>query len=76
MEVPLRTLVAVLLAMLELNTLTPGAKISTKEPKLEKEARMSVLASMAPTVMTFAADAGEELAASTWGFMLASCDEV
>lgn len=65
MEVPLRILVAVLLAIPALKTETPGAKMSRVAPKLENEARASVLASMAPTVMTFGADAGEELAAST-----------
>ena len=40
-------------------TLTPGARMSTRAPKLEKEASLS-LASVAPTVQTSGAEAGEE----------------
>ena len=46
------------------STLTPGAKMSTSLPKLEKRALVSVWASMAPTVMALGADAGEKSAAS------------
>jgi hypothetical protein len=46
-------------------TLTPGAKISTQEPKLEKEARAS-LAETAATVSAAAALAGDERQASTF----------
>lgn len=47
-----------------LRTLTPGAKMSTAWPKLEKLALASVLASIAPTVMACGAEPGEVLAAS------------
>lgn len=49
-----------------LRTLTPGAKISTAWPKLEKLALASLFASMAPTVMAWGAEPGEVLAASCY----------
>jgi len=63
MLVPLSVAVAVLLVIPTLRTSTPGAKMSTPAPKLENEALASVSASMAPTVMAVAADAGESFAA-------------
>lgn len=63
MDVPLSVWVAVTLSIPTLCTLTPGAKTSTKRPKLLKEARVSVRWSMAPTVMAPSAEAGESLAA-------------
>ena len=64
--VPLNTALALLLVIPTLCTFTPGAKISTAAPKFEKEALVSVDASMAPTVIADGADAGEVLLASTW----------
>jgi hypothetical protein len=64
--VPLNTALAVLLVIPTDCTLTPGANISTAAPKLEKEALVSVDASMAPTVMTEGAEAGEVVFASTY----------
>lgn len=67
MLVPLMMLVAESLSIQALSTLTPGAKMSTMVPKLEKEAMMSLLALMAPTVMAEVAEAGESFAASDCG---------
>ena len=64
MLVPLRTAEAVLLVIPTLRTLTPGAKISTALPKLEKEAFASA-ESTAPTVRADGAEAGDVLRAST-----------
>lgn len=64
MLVPLKIWVAVVLPIYADNTFTPGAKISTVEPKLEKEAFVSLL-SIAPTVMTAGDEAGESFEAST-----------
>lgn len=47
--------------------LVPGAKISTTDPKLEKFDRVSVI-SVAPTVITAGARAGEWLRASSLSF--------
>ena len=69
--VPLRTVLAVLLAIPVLCTVTPGAKISTAVPKLENEARVSVALSIAPTVMADGAEAGELFNASCY-FLSAS----
>ena len=66
MLVPLRTVLAVLLAIPTLCTFTPGAKISTAVPKLENEARVSVALSIAPTVIADGADAGESFNASCY----------
>ncbi len=44
---------------------TPGAKISTLAPKLEKLAMASVEASIAPTVIAVGAEAGDVFPAST-----------
>ena len=64
MLVPLSVLVSVSEAMPTERTLTPGAKMSTPLPKLEKLARASFLASMAPTVMALGAEPGDVLAVS------------
>lgn len=64
MLVPLRVLVSVSDLMPTLRTLTPGPKMSTGAPKLEKPALASLLASMAPTVMAAGAEAGDVLDAS------------
>jgi hypothetical protein len=64
MDVPLSTADAVSDVMPTDCTFTPGAKMSTEVPKLENEARASVLLSIAPTVMALAAEAGEVLPAS------------
>lgn len=64
MLVPLRTLVATVEAMPTDRTLTPGPLTSTTDPKLEKLANWSLVASMAPTVMAWGADAGDVLRAS------------
>jgi hypothetical protein len=66
MLVPLRVSVSVLEPMPTLSTLTPGAKMSTEAPQLEKLALRSLRASMAPTVMALGADAGDVLAASCY----------
>jgi len=63
MLVPLKVALAVLLVIPTLKTLTPGAKISTPDPKLEKEALAS-LPSIAPTVIAEGEDAGESFRAS------------
>jgi hypothetical protein len=59
----LERLLTVLLPIQVDRMLTPGAKMSTMEPKLEKEAILSLL-SVAPTVKTVGSEAGETLAAS------------
>jgi hypothetical protein len=66
MLVPLNTALAVSLVMPTDCTFTPGANISTAAPKFEKEALVSVDASMAPTVMAEAAEAGEVVFASIY----------
>ena len=58
------TAVAELLAIPADRVLTPGANRSTQVPKLEKEARVSLLGSTAPTVIASGARAGEMLQAS------------
>ena len=57
-EVPDIGLVAVVDPIQVDRMLEAGAKISTVEPKLEKELRASVLVEL-PTVMAFGAEAGE-----------------
>lgn len=64
MLVPLRTLVSISLPIPTDRIFTPGAKMSTDWPKLEKVALESVVASMAPTVMALGAEPGEVLAVS------------
>lgn len=66
MLVPLSTFVSTSERMPTERTLTPGAKMSTERPKLEKEARASEFASMAPTVMALGAEPGDVLAVSCW----------
>jgi len=74
MEVPEILLVSVLLRIQALMTLRPGAKMSTTEPKLEKEALASRMVE-APTVTAPEARAGEVLRASVWLFPAATCYE-
>src|SRR5438046_1951960 len=59
-EVPLIVFVAVSLVSHDDVMFTPGAKMSTHVPKLEKEARLSLM-SVAPTVMAPGTRAGEKL---------------
>src|SRR5439155_4196684 len=59
-EVPLIVFVAVSLVIHDEVMFTPGAKMSTHVPKLEKEARLSLM-SVAPTVMAPGTRAGEKL---------------
>src|SRR5438132_1428002 len=59
-EVPLIVLVAVSLVFQDDVMPCPGAKMSTQVPKLENEARASVLV-VAPTVIAWATRAGESL---------------
>ncbi len=73
--VPLSTAVAVSLAIPTLRIFTPGAKISTSGPKFEKEALISVEASIAPTVIAEGADAGDVLEAS-WSLFPAATTTV
>src|SRR5262245_57066743 len=63
MEVPLIVLLSASPVFQDEVMLWPGAKMSTHPPKLENEARASVLV-VAPTVMASAARAGEVLHAS------------
>src|SRR5882724_7063685 len=60
MEVPLSVAVAVLDENQDERIPEPGAKRSTQVPKFENDERASVLV-VEPTVMAFAARAGEEL---------------
>ena len=66
MLVPLRIFVAESLAIPTLRTFTPGAKMSTALPKLEKEALVSDVLVSAPTVIASGADAGESFRASCY----------
>jgi hypothetical protein len=66
MLVPLNTALAVLLVIPTLSTFTPGAKTSTAAPKFENEALISVLASIAPTVIADGVEAGDVVFASTY----------
>src|SRR2546423_11468023 len=50
---------------------TPGAKMSTHDPKSENDARWSLL-SLAATVMASAVSAGETVQASVWPFAAAT----
>jgi hypothetical protein len=50
---------------------TPGAKISTQDPKLEKPALVSLL-SVAATVMALVAEAGDVVQAFTFEFPAAT----
>lgn len=52
-------------------TFNPGAKMSTTDPKLEKDARSSVIV-VAPTVITSETRAGEVLMASALSFPAAT----
>src|SRR6266511_45284 len=61
-EVPLMVLVAVSLVIQDEVMLTPGAKMSTQVPKLENEARLSLM-SVAPTVIAAGTRAGLKLQA-------------
>jgi hypothetical protein len=63
MEVPEMLLVDVVLVIHELMTFCPGAKMSTTEPKLEKDARASAIV-VAPTVFALGARAGDVFPAS------------
>lgn len=58
MLVPLIVLVAVLLPIQVDSTSVPGAKISTTDPKLENDERLSLM-SVAPTVQAVGSLAGE-----------------
>jgi hypothetical protein len=49
----------------------PGARISTRDPKLEKSARVSLMV-VAPTVMAVGTRAGETLLASWLSFPAAT----
>jgi hypothetical protein len=71
MLVPLMVLVAVVPPIHALRTLTPGAKISIKLPKLEKDARVSV-ESDAATVIAEGSLAGEKSLASAPEFPAAT----
>ena len=62
----------VLLPIQALITFWPGAKISTTEPKLEKDARASAIV-LAPTVMAEGARAGLVDAASLLSLPAATC---
>ena len=62
-EVPEIVLVAVSLEFQDDVMLLPGAKMSTHVPKLENEARASVMV-VAPTVIAFATRAGDCVQAS------------
>src|SRR5215470_5201799 len=62
-DVPLMVLVAVSLVFHAEVMFTPGAKMSVQVPKLEKEARLSLM-SLALTVMASATRAGVKLQAS------------
>ncbi len=64
-------LVAVVLPIQEEMTFWPGAKISTTEPKLEKEARASAMV-LAPTVTAEGARAGDVVLASVLEFPAAT----
>lgn len=64
-------LVAELDPIHEDRTLTPGAKMSTTDPKLENEARLSLM-SMAPTVMANGSEAGDLVEAWTFSFPAAT----
>lgn len=57
-EVPEMVLVAVFVVFQADVMFTPGAEISTRDPKLEKEAHPSLIA-VAPTVMASATSAGD-----------------
>ena len=63
MEVPFNDLVAVLLPRKSETMFTPGANRSRHLPKLEKDARVSVM-SLAPTVSALGVLAGETWQAS------------
>lgn len=63
MDVPEMVFVAVSLPIHALVTLVPGAKMSTTEPKLEKDAMLSETVE-APTVFSVGARAGLVLLAS------------
>jgi hypothetical protein len=62
MDVPLMVLVAVSLVNQAEVMFTPGAKLSRQVPKLEKDARLSLM-SVAPTVMAAGVLAGVKLQA-------------
>ena len=65
------SLVAVVLPIHALITFCPGAKMSTTEPKLEKDARASAIV-VAPTVFALGARAGDVFPASTPSFPAAT----
>lgn len=70
-EVPEMLLVAVLLVIHALMMFCPGAKMSTTEPKLEKDARVSAIV-VAPTVLALGARAGDVVPASAPSFPAAT----
>jgi len=70
-DVPEMLLVAVVLPIHELMIFCPGAKMSTTEPKLEKDARVSAIV-VAPTVFALGARAGDEFLASAPSFPAAT----
>jgi len=70
-DVPETLLVAVVLPIHELMIFCPGAKMSTTEPKLEKDARVSAIV-VAPTVFALGARAGDEFPASAPSFPAAT----
>src|SRR5687767_7336136 len=71
MDVPRMVLMAVLLLDQAEVMVEPGAKMSTQDPKFEKDERESVRV-VDPTEMTFAARAGEELQALALAFPAAT----
>src|SRR5688572_20552717 len=72
-EVPEIDWVALSLPMLAPRMLTPGAKMSTQEPKFENEARLSA-SSLAATVMADGSLAGDVLHASWLSLPAASAN--
>jgi len=70
-EVPEMLLVAVLLVIHALMMFCPGAKMSTTEPKLEKDARVSAIV-VAPTVLALGARAGDVVPAFAPSFPAAT----
>ena len=71
MEVPEMAFKSVSLVGHVLMMSSPGAKTSTTDPKLEKEARASAIV-VAPTVIAEGARAGLEVAASALSFPAAT----
>jgi len=70
-DVPEMLLVALVLPIHALITFCPGAKMSTTEPKLEKDARASAIV-VAPTVFALGARAGDVFPASVPSFPAAT----